>query len=55
MRTDNRYIIVAMDYCTKWVGAKALIDNIVASTTKFLYEYIWYKYGCPIELISDLG
>ena len=55
MRTGNRYVIVATDYCTKWVEAKALRDNTAVSTTKFLYEYIWCRYGCPIELISDQG
>ena len=55
MRTGNRYIIVATDYCTKWVEAKALRDNTAASTTKFLHKYIWCRYGCPIELISDQG
>ena len=48
-------MIVATDYCTKWVEAKALCDNTVASMVKFLYEYIWCRYGCPIELISDKG
>jgi transposase InsO family protein len=48
-------MLVATDYCTKWVEAKALRDNLVSSTAKFLYEYIWCRYGCPIELMSDQG
>ena len=51
----NKYIIVATDYCTKWVEAEALRDNTVASTAKFVYEYLWCRYGCPIELVSDQG
>jgi hypothetical protein len=35
------------------VEEKALRDNAASSTAKFLYEYIWCRYGCPIELVSD--
>ena len=52
-RTGNKYILVTTDYCTKWVEAKALRDNTMASMTKFLYEQIWCRFGCPIELISN--
>ena len=55
MRTGNQYIIVATDYCARWVEAKALQDNTATSTAKFLYEYIWCMYGCPIELINNQG
>jgi hypothetical protein len=51
----NQYILVTTDYCTNWVEAKALQDNTVSSIAKCLFEYIWYRYGCPIELVSDQG
>ena len=54
-RTGNKYILVARNYCTKGVEAKPLRDNAATSTTKFLYENIWCRFGCAIELISDEG
>jgi hypothetical protein len=52
---SNQSIIVVMDYTTKWVEAKALWDNMVQSTTKFLYEHIITCFGCPIHLVNDQG
>ena len=52
-QTGNKYIIVATDYCTKWVETKALRDNTAMSTAKLIYEHVWCWFGCPIELVSD--
>ena len=53
MRTHAEYIIVAIDYVTKWVEAKVTVKNNVHTTVKFLYENIFTRYGLPIEIVSD--
>ena len=53
--TINRYILVATDYATKWVEARAFRTNTAAVTAKFLYDTIITRFGCPVELVSDQG
>ncbi|RYA42855.1 hypothetical protein DD606_25405 [Enterobacter cloacae complex sp. GF14B] len=54
-RTQAQYIIVATDYLTKWAEAKATQKNDARTTTAFLYEYVFTRYGLPIEIVSDWG
>ncbi|MCO5568223.1 hypothetical protein L7F22_021919 [Adiantum nelumboides] len=54
-KTHAQYIIVAIDYLTKWVKAKATTKNDAKMTTQFLYENIFTRYGLPIEIVSDRG
>jgi hypothetical protein len=49
----NKYILVAIDYATKWVEARTLRINIVAVTTKFLYECILTRFGCPLIIVTN--
>ncbi len=42
-------------YVTKWVEAKALKTNSIVVTTRFLYEYILTKFGCPLTIITNQG
>ena len=54
-RTSARYIITAVEYVTKWAEAEPVetCSNEVAS--KFIYENIITRFGCPLTLISDQG
>jgi transposase InsO family protein len=50
-----KYIIVAIEYLTKWVEAKVVKVNDAKTTTTFLYENVITRFGCPNILISDRG
>ena len=40
---------------TKWVEVKATKKNNAYTIAKFLFEYIFTRYGLPIEIVSDRG
>src|ERR1700722_13745 len=54
-KRKKRYIIVAMDYFTKWPEAKAVTRDTAEETARFLYEDIICRHGCPQKIISDRG
>jgi len=49
------YILVAVDYVSKWVEAVALSDNTRASVLKFVKHHILSRFGVPKAIISDNG
>jgi hypothetical protein len=51
----NKYIIVAMDYLTKWPEAKPVRHNDAKTTVQFVYEDIICRHGCPGEILTDRG
>ena len=51
----NRYILVVVDYVTKWVEAIAAPQNDSRTVIKFLKKYIFTRFGTPRALISDGG
>jgi len=52
---ENKYILIIINYATKWVEAKALRTNNVIITTRFMYEYILTIFRCPLTMIIDQG
>nr|GEX75355.1 reverse transcriptase domain-containing protein [Tanacetum cinerariifolium] len=50
----NKYILVAIDYLSKWVKAKALPTNDARVVCKFL-KSLFARFGSPRDIISDHG
>ena len=51
----HEYILVAINYFTKWVEATSYARLTVARVAKFIRSHIVYRYGVSHELISDRG
>ena len=51
----NRYIIVAMDYFSKWPEAKALSNIRAETVAEFIYEDYIYRHGVPQKILLDRG
>nr|GEX69909.1 reverse transcriptase domain-containing protein [Tanacetum cinerariifolium] len=50
----NKYILVAVDYLSRWVEAKALPINDARVVVKFL-KSLFARFGTPMAIISDRG
>ncbi|CAL9010974.1 unnamed protein product [Prunus brigantina] len=50
-----KYAVVAVDYFTKWVEAKALATITAARVEDFVWTDICCRYGIPYAIITDNG
>ena len=51
----KEYILVAVDYVSKWVGAIPTRTNDHREVLGFITRCIFTRYGCPRAIISDGG
>ena len=51
----NKYVVVFMDYLTKWCEAFAVADQTAETTAKLLVEEVICRHGVPERLLSDCG
>lgn len=54
-RTRAHYIIIAVEFMTKWAKVEAVDTCSSEVATKFIYENIIVRFGCPLTLLSDQG
>ncbi|KAI3510680.1 hypothetical protein L1887_17812 [Cichorium endivia] len=52
---SNKYILVAVDYVSKWVEAIATMTNDARVVSKFFKRIIFPRFGVPRVVISDGG
>ncbi|GJU17356.1 retrovirus-related pol polyprotein from transposon TNT 1-94 [Tanacetum coccineum] len=50
-----KFLIVAMDYFTKWIKAKAVSTITGNQVKKFVWDNIVCRFGLPGEIVSDNG
>ena len=51
----NEYILVAVDYVSKWVKSVTLPTNDARVVIKFLKKHIFTRFGTPRALIRNGG
>ena len=51
----NKYIIVMVDYLTKWVETKALSDGTAKEVASFVVENVVLRHETPKSIITDRG
>ena len=53
--TQQKFLVVGIDYFTKWVEAEPLATITEKSIRTFVWRKIIYRYGIPRVLVSDNG
>ncbi|XP_074342511.1 uncharacterized protein LOC141680093 [Apium graveolens] len=51
----RKFIVVAIDYFTKWIEAKALAKITIKQITQFFWENVICHFGIPCILVTDNG
>nr|KYP65588.1 Pol polyprotein [Cajanus cajan] len=50
-----KFLLVAVDYFTKWIEAEPLATITVNNVQKFLWKNIITRFGIPYAIITDNG
>ncbi|MCO5560329.1 hypothetical protein L7F22_013941 [Adiantum nelumboides] len=53
--TGKQYILTATYYMTRWAEAASVARITVVDVSKFVLDYIYSRFGTPLEILSDRG
>ena len=51
----HHYIIVAVDYFTKWAGEIPTFENMTKNTSYFLFNHVITRLCVPIHIVTEHG
>ena len=51
----HRYIVLVVDYFSKWVEAESYTSVRSKQMARFIYRNIIYRYGLPHHVVTDNG
>ena len=52
---QKKYLIVAIDYFTKWIKAEPLAKITVQKVEDFVWKNVICRYGLPFAIVTDNG
>ena len=53
--SNHKYIIVVVDYFTKWAKAMPTFNNTAATVALFFFNHVITRFRVPKQLVSDHG
>jgi hypothetical protein len=51
----HKYIVVVVDYFTKWVEAMPIFNNTIDTIACFFFNHVISFFGVPLQLVYDHG
>lgn len=54
-KSSKEYILVGVDYMTRWAEATSTNRNTARDVEKFIFDHICSRFGTPLEIIFDRG
>lgn len=52
-RGQMRFVVVAVDYFTKWAEAEGLATTTKKKITNFIWKNIIYRFGIPNAMVTN--